>query len=321
MIKINLSDGNDSLSLDKLAFGTGSFSDYNEESSYFLLMDKFFQHFKTFDTARSYNEWLPDGKDISEHMLGKWMQLRNNRKEVVVVTKGGFPKNLKFKKDIINRINKEDLQYDLDTSLKILKTEYVDIFLLHRDDENIPVEQIIPILDNFVKQGKTRFIGVSNWKDERIEQAKEFIAKENMAPLVISQCYFSLAKSTPEKFDDETIVCINEKEYEWYEKNKMPLMAYTSQAKGFFAKYDNVELKKSEIVRFLSEENIGRAKRANILAEEYSVSPTCIALAYLINNKVQTSAIIGSKNIAQLTDSIKAKDVLLSQKQIEWLEG
>ena len=65
MIKINLSDGNDSLSLDKLAFGTGSFSDYNEESSYFLLMDKFFQHFKTFDTARSYNEWLPDGKDIS----------------------------------------------------------------------------------------------------------------------------------------------------------------------------------------------------------------------------------------------------------------
>ena len=321
MIKITIKNNNDSLSLDKLAFGTGCFSDYNDRESYFVLMDRFFEYFRTFDTARSYNEWLPDGKDISEYMLGQWIKSRNNRDEIVIITKGGFPKNLKIKKDVINRITKEDLQYDLDTSLKTMDIDCVDVFLLHRDDESKPVEDIIPILDNFVKQGKTRFVGVSNWKTERIEKANEFIAKENMTRLVLSQCYFSLAESTPEKFDDSTIVCINKAEYEWHEKSKMPLMAYTSQAKGFFTKIHNGNMKKSDIVRFMSDDNIERARKAKKLADEYSVSPTCIALAYLTNNKVQTSAIIGPRNLSQLEDSMKVKDVMLSKDQIKWLNG
>jgi len=321
MIRIILDNGIHNLSMDKLAFGTGCFADYNDKDSYFLLMDRFFENFKTFDTARSYNEWLPDGKDISEHMLGEWMKIRNNRNNIVIVTKGGFPKNLKSKKDIINRITKEDLQYDIDTSLATLKTDYVDIFLLHRDDLSKPIEYIIPILQDFIKQGKTRFIGVSNWTSDRIAKAQEFIEKEKMVPLSISQCYFSLAESTPAKFDDETIVCINDYEYKWYETNKMPLMAYTSQAKGFFSKYNNVQLKQSEINRFVSDINIERAKRAKMLANEYSVSPTCIALAYLINNPVQTCAIIGPKNLSLLEDSISVKDVLLSKTQIDWLKG
>jgi aryl-alcohol dehydrogenase-like predicted oxidoreductase len=58
-------------------------------------MDRFYENFKTFDTARSYNEWLPDGKDISEYMLGEWMNSRKNRNNVVVVTKAGFQRTLK----------------------------------------------------------------------------------------------------------------------------------------------------------------------------------------------------------------------------------
>ncbi len=321
MIRITLNNGRDSLVLDKLTFGTGCFSDYTEKQSYFLLMDRFYQNFKTFDTARSYNEWLPDGKDISERMLGEWMKSRKNRHDVIVVTKGGFPKNLKIKKDVVKRITKEDLQYDIDTSLDMLQTDYVDVFLLHRDDLSKPVEYIIPILQDFIKQGKARFIGVSNWTCDRIEKAQEFIAKEKMIPLSISQCYFSLAESTPAKFDDETLVCINEQEYKWYERSKMPLMAFTSQAKGFFSKYNSIQLKQSEINRFVSDLNIERVKRARMLANEYSVSPTCIALAYLTNNPVQTSAVIGPRNIAQLEDSINVKEILLSKSQIDWLKG
>ena len=321
MIKISLDNGIHTLNIDKLAFGTGCFSDYADKESYFLLMDRFYENFKTFDTARSYNEWLPDGKDISEYMLGEWMNSRKNRNNVVVVTKGGFPKNLKIKKDVQNRLTKEDLQFDIDTSLATLKTDYVDIFLLHRDDLSKPVEYIIPILQDFIKQGKTRFIGVSNWTSDRIEKAQDFIAKEKMIPLSISQCYFSLAESSPEKFDDDTIVCINRQEYKWYERSRIPLMAFTSQAKGFFSKYNSIQLKQSEIKRFVSEINIERAKRARMLANEYSVSPTCIALAYLVNNPVQTCAVIGPKNISQLEDSINVKEILLSKTQIDWLIG
>ncbi len=321
MIKIDLDNGIHSLSMDKLAFGTGVFSDYADKESYFLLMDKFYEHFKTYDTARCYNEWLPEGKDISEYMLGEWMKSRKNREDLIVITKGGFPKNLKLKKDVVERITKEELQYDIDKSLSVMNIDYVDIFLLHRDDLSKPVEYIIPILQDFIKQGKTRFIGVSNWTSKRIEEAQAFIASENLVPLSVSQCFFSLAESTPERFDDETIVCIDDEQYEWYEKKKLPLMAYTSQAKGFFSKYNTVQLKDSVVKKFLSDINIERAKRAKMLADEYSVSPTCIALAYLTNNPVQTCAVIGSKNLSQLEDSIGVKDILLSQAQIDWLKG
>ena len=321
MIKIKLSNGRDHLDMDKLVFGTGSFTDYSSEEQYFALMDKYCKAFRTFDTARSYNEWLPGSENISEYMLGKWMSTRKNRKNTIVVTKGGFPKNLKLKKDVVKRINKEDLTYDLDLSLKTLDTDYVDVFLLHRDDEDKKIEEIMPILNDFVKQGKARFTGVSNWSCKRLSEAVEFTEKESMEPLVISQCYFSLASSNPARFEDETIVCINDDEYVWYEKNKMPLMAFTSQAKGFFSKYCMAPLTQKEIMRFLSQENIERAKRAMLLADEYSVSPTCIALAYLTNNKVQTAAILGCRNMEQLDDSLKADDILLSDAQIDWLKG
>lgn len=320
MIKINIKHNDQSLSMDKLTFGTGIFTAYDEKESYFLLMDKYYENFKTFDTARSYNQWLEGGENLSESILGQWMESRGNREDIILVTKGGFPDNLKLKENVKNRITREDLTHDIDTSLSFLKTDYVDIFLLHRDDETKPVEEIMPILNDFVKAGKTRFIGVSNWKKERIEQANNFALEENLAPLVISQLFFSLAQSTAEKFDDPTIVCMDDEEYSWYEQNNMPVMAYTSQAKGFFSKYNTSTLSHSNIKRFLSEENIAIAQRVKKLAEEFSISPTCVALAYLTNNQVQTSAIIGSKNLAQLEDSVSVRDILLSQAQISWLK-
>ena len=91
-------------------------------------------------------------------------------------------------------ISQKEIETDLDNSLKAFDMDYVDLYYLHRDDENIPVEEIIEYLNSFVKKGKIKNIGVSNWKSERIKKANEYAKENNLVPITFSQIKYSLAK-------------------------------------------------------------------------------------------------------------------------------
>ena len=75
----------------------------------------------------------------------------------------------------------------MENSLRFLQTDYVDIYFLHRDDEDQPVEVIMPILDKLVREGKTRYIGASNWTVARINEANAFARENGMAEFSMSQ--------------------------------------------------------------------------------------------------------------------------------------
>ena len=115
------------------------------------------------DTANLYGKWLPAGTNISEIEIGNWMKKRNNRSKLVLGTKGGHPHMDTMD---IARLNKSDVGDDLNESLAALQTDYVDIYWMHRDDENKPVEEIIDFLSYYKNQGKIRYFGVSNWKPD-----------------------------------------------------------------------------------------------------------------------------------------------------------
>jgi aryl-alcohol dehydrogenase-like predicted oxidoreductase len=101
------------------------------------------------------------------------------------------------------------------------------------------------------------------------------------------------------------------------------VMTYQSQARGFYAKYairDEVPISPALWAQFGSQENINRYDRACQLSNELGVSTNAIALAYILNQRFPTYAIIGSHTMAQLQDSMAAADVLLTQSHVRFLE-
>ena len=74
----------------------------------------------------------------------------------------------------ISRMSKEDMEYDLNLSLKALRIDYIDIYFYHRDDLSQPVSDLIEVMEYFVKQGKIRYYGCSNWTTERMIEADNY---------------------------------------------------------------------------------------------------------------------------------------------------
>ena len=134
-----------------------------------------------FDTARVYGQ--------SETLLGKWIEEKNMREKIVILSKCGHPDLKTWEK----RVNEKAMWEDLETSLKELRTDFLDIYLLHRDDPDVETGEIVEIFNGMHAEGKIGAFGGSNWTHERIEQANEYAYKHNLIPFTVSSPNFGLA--------------------------------------------------------------------------------------------------------------------------------
>lgn len=273
------------------------------------------------DTARLYASWLPNGAGASEKTIGSWMKARSNRNDIFLITKGGAVDKGSTEKA---RLSPKELRYDMEQSLCALDTDCVDLYFLHRDDEDVPVEEIMPTLGAFYQEGKVKAIGASNWKASRIQAANAFAAREGLPQFAASEIQWSLARSTPEKHDDLSLVCMNESEFAFYEKNNMPVFAFSSQAKGFFirgAAGGIAANNQKALARFSSDENCARLERVKTLAEKKGMSVAEVVLAYITSHAFPAAALIGSKSVGQLEESMSAADASLSPDELSFLTG
>ncbi len=269
----------------------------------------------SFDSARMYFNGECD------KMLGRYIASRKIRHEVTICAKGCFPADGRVMH--ISRLSPEEIRYDLEESLRCLGTDYADMYLLHRDDVKIPVEEIVPTLDALVREGKTRTIGVSNWSVGRIQLANDFAKANGMAPLCVSQLHFSLARTTAMMTGDVTHVPMNDIEYEWYLENDFPVMAFSSQGKGLFAAYEKgtgLDKKVLQTYYVPLKDNLRRAERACELAKKYDVSASAIAIAYLRAKPLRVSAICSYSKIEQFEDSFQFLKVALTPEEVAYLE-
>ena len=120
------------------------------------------------DTAIGYG-----GSEVS---IGKWMSARNNRKDNILITKGCHPGPEG------KRVTPKDLADDLFRSLERLETDYIDIYLLHRDDLDLPVDPIVDALNEHFAAGRIKSFGGSNWTHQRIQEANDYAAKNGLEP-------------------------------------------------------------------------------------------------------------------------------------------
>ena len=274
-----------------------------------LTLDAFYEAGgNIFDTAYIY----AGGK--TESIFGDWHTSRGvPREEIVLIGKGAhsplcYP-------DVIAR--------QLDQSLERLKTDYVDVYFMHRDNPDIPVGEFVDAMDAEVRRGRIRGIfGGSNWTRERMDEAADYAAKNGKtAPAALSN-NFSLA----EMLDPIWAGCIAASDdawKEWLNERQIPNFAWSSQGRGFFTERAGRDKRDDEeIVRvWYSERNFERRDRAIELAKKLGCSPIHIALAYVIAQPFPVVPLIGPRTVAELEDSLSALQVKLSDEEVRWLEG
>ena len=267
-----------------------------------------------FDTAADYGD--------SEASLGNWIAARQNREEIVVITKGANTSRWR------RRLTSHDIMSDFMTSLAKLHTDYVDIYFLHRDDPTAPVGPIVEQLNELHAQGKIRAYGGSNWTINRIEQANEYAYKHALQPFTVSSPSYSLAEMIADPCGDSVTLSgdQNRTAREWYQKNQMPVFAYSCLGRGFFSgKVKSDQLGRAEELIGLGgleygfPTNYERLRRTEILAEKYGKSVSQIALAWLVSQPLNLLPVTSTGTISHLMGSIEALQLQLPEQERLWL--
>jgi len=262
----------------------------------------------TIDTAHIY------GGGEAERAVGEWMRLRGNRAEVVIVGKGAAPDARGPR-----RVTPTDITSDLRDSLQRLGTDYIDLYLLHRDDPAVPVGELVECLNEHYRAGRIRAFGGSNWTVGRLEAANDYAREHGLAPFAASSPNFSLAVMNEPPWPGCLSASIDGKE--WYIAHQFPLLAWSSQAQGFFTgRYVPDDHSNPEMVRcWYSADNFERLERARELGRRKGVSANVMALAYVLAQPFPTFALIGPHTIEETRTSAEALGVTLTPEDLRWL--
>jgi aryl-alcohol dehydrogenase-like predicted oxidoreductase len=202
-------------------------------------------------------------------------------------------------------------------SLKRLDTDYIDLYQIHGFDPLTPVEETMRALDDLVRQGHVRYIGVSNWPAWVLMKAQGLADMNGWTRLASLQAYYTIAGRDLER---EMVPLL--------EAEKTGLMVWSPLAGGLLSgKFDRAG-KGPEGSRRLSFDfppvNKDRAfdcvDAMRVVASAHGVSVARIALAWLLHRRVVTSVIIGAKTAEQLDDNLAATEIRLTAAELEQLD-
>lgn len=306
--------GNSELKVSRICLGCMGFGDatsgqhswtLDEEHSREIIKKALGLGINFFDTAIGYQN------GTSEQYLGRALKDFAKREEVVVATKFLPRTQEEIDKGISGQ---EHVQMMLNKSLENLGMEYVDLYIYHMWDYNTPICEIMEGLNNLVKAGKVKYIGISNCYAWQLAKANALAEKEEFAKFISVQGHYNLIFREEER--EMLPLC--------YEDN-IAITPYSSLASGRLArikdesskrtiedsyakgKYDSTEEQDSLII-----------KRVNELAIQKGVSMSEISLAWLLT-KV-TSPVVGATKLLQLENAANAVNLTLSNKEIAYLE-
>lgn len=304
-----------------IALGTDVYGlDLSEDESYAMLDRYIDLGGNIIDTAKMYSDWAPGERSRSEKLIGRYLKKRGNREKIIISTKGAHPEVGHMDEP---RLKRSDIRADMEASLCNLGVDCVDIYWLHRDHKTADIGEVAETLSELVKEGKTRYIGLSNWTGERIAAFNRYAESHSLTKVIAGQIQYSAATAVVEN-NDPTLVLMNEKEYAFYKETKMPVFAFAAQAKGFFQKMEaggEAALSKKARERYLSDDNRARFLNVTEVAKAHGVSAGEAALASLIENPdFLVIPIVGCKNISQLEDTLKAAELHLTKEEIAYIK-
>lgn len=303
-----------------LCLGTGSFGSDIDRDTSFRVLDTFVDAGGTFlDTAHIYAAWREGGWGASERTLGEWLRVNGNRKELVLGTKGGHPPLDRMGE---RRGSKECLERDLSESLERLGVDYVDIYWMHRDDPSREVGEMIETLAGFVRDGRIRSYGASNWTVDRIAAANAYAVSHDLPMFVASQVGYALAERPAKSIPVQGMLYMDRESREWYKSAGMAIAAYSAQATGYFSEGNTRWAREGfrgsapNGPDYDTEENRRRLVAASEIGAARGLTANQVALAYLRNQSVPVYPVIGTRQVARVKEAMEAMHVSLTAEEM-----
>ena len=327
--------GNSDLQVSRICLGTMTFGEQNTEADAHSQLDYAIERGINFvDTAEMYPV-MPraETQGATERCIGTWLKKSGKRKDIILATKAAGPsRNLTWVRGGHTDLNAVNIRAAVDTSLQRLQTDYIDLYQLHWPSRNVPIfgqlafdpnaereytaiEDTLAVLDELIKAGKIRHIGVSN---ESAWGVCEFIKQSETKglPRIASiQNGYHLANRSFETGLDE--VCFRE---------NVGLLAYSPLAFGqLTAKYLDDPKASGRLTifpptwspRYLRPAVLEATRRYAALARANGMTPAQLALAWCYSRWFVASTIIGATTLSQLTENIDAFSLRLSDEVIK----
>jgi len=315
-VKLNNTD----LSVSRLCYGTNMLGWMLDQGKSNAILDTFARLGGNFiDTARSYGDWIPDAPaGASERAVGAWLKTRN-RDEFVIATKGGFF-DMRVG-DYRNRVTPDDISVDLGQSLDHLGVDRIDLYFLHTDNPESPVEPIIDALITHREAGRIRHFAASNWAADRIRAANAYAASIGKEGFVASETFWGLALPDVAAAAQQGYVHYYEGEYEDLHAAGLPIIAYAAQSGGYFTKLAAGPVGDQLAARYANPANQRRLAVVQALAQKHGVSINEIVLSYLLSQPHQTIAIFGGSSPEQVIASAKADSLMLTSEELAALRN
>ncbi|HEX5195361.1 MAG TPA: aldo/keto reductase, partial [Solirubrobacteraceae bacterium] len=179
------------LDVSPLCLGTNIFGWTADERESVAVLDAYVAAGHNFlDTADVYSAWA-DGHSggESETVIGAWLARRRNRDRIVVATKVGH----------LGGLSRDNIRRRLDDSLRRLRTDYVDIYYLHADVGDAPLQETLHTVDDEVRRGRVRHVGLSNFGSARVREAIEICARDGLAPIRMLSPHYNLLERDYER--------------------------------------------------------------------------------------------------------------------------
>jgi len=293
--------------------------DPSKPAQAFALLDMAMEHgINTFDTAHVYGE----GNEV---MLGNWVRERGVKDKVVILAKGAHPYGR-------NRVTPEDIEADLTESLRRQKSDYFDLYVLHRDDPAVPVGPIVEALNKHKSAGKIGAFGGSNWAHTRIKEANDYAAANNLIPFAVTSPNYSLAEMYAPPWDDCLSISgpAGQAARDYYAESGIAVMPWSSMAGGFFADIyhrDNLETFAKDnyfaeicIRCYCGEENFQRLDRVRELAQSKNLTVAQVALAFTFSQPMDLFPLVSSLTKDQFAANAAALEVTLTPQELAYLD-
>jgi aryl-alcohol dehydrogenase-like predicted oxidoreductase len=306
--------GRSELEIAPLVLGTNVFGWTADEPTSFKLLDAFTDAgFNGVDTADVYSRFIPGNEGgESETIIGNWVAQGGGRREkIVIATKLGMEMG-----EGKQGLSRAYIVEAVEASLKRLRTDYIDLYQAHRDDETVPLEETLRAFADLIQAGKVRAIGASNYGGPRLAEALATSQRLGLPRYESLQPWYNLYDRGHFEGDAEP-VCL---------ENQVGVICYFGLASGFLSgKYRSEDdLQGSPRAyrarNYLNERGLGILAALDEVGAELSATPAQVALAWLMHRPSITAPIASATSLAQLEDLMGAARLSLSETQIARLD-
>ena len=333
--------GTTDIDVSVICLGTMTFGEQNSQQEGFDQMDYALERgINFFDTAELYAV-MPRKETYgkTEEIIGNWFQQKKNRSKVILASKiaSKTENDLTWIRDGAEKLgfDKKNMNAAIDASLQRLQTDYIDLYQLHWPERKVPkfgkldfeydpndnewtqIEEVLDNLNNLIKSGKIRYVGLSNETPWGVMKFLHVAKEKNLPRMMSIQNVYSLVNRVFDIANSEVSI-----------RENCGLLAYSPLAGGRLSgKYINQQPTNARYTLWPSRFDRHHTVRGEMaiakyvdLAKKYNIAPSTFANAYVNDRPFVTSNIIGATTIEQLRENIDSIDITLSNEILHEIE-